>query len=75
MQNAIADTTRYYIITIVTTTNNYAFGSNFLLICCFVLGIILKHCIGETDDGEDDLTDDDEGRTCDRFIAGMAWPR
>jgi hypothetical protein len=41
---------------------NLAFLSNFLMICCFVLGIILKHC---TDDDDEEEEDSD---TCNQFI-------
>jgi hypothetical protein len=43
---------------------NLAFLSNFLMICCFALGIILKLC---TDDDQDN-DDGEDSRTCNQFI-------
>jgi hypothetical protein len=45
---------------------NLAFLSNFLMICCFVLGIILKLCTDDDDD-QDGNTSQNNG-TCNQFI-------
>jgi hypothetical protein len=41
-----------------------AFVGNFLLICCFVMGIILQHCNEE----QIDIADEGDDGTCNRFV-------
>jgi hypothetical protein len=48
---------------------NLAFLSNFLMITCFVLGIILKLCTDDDDDdGDDQDRNGEDSGTCNQFI-------